>query len=59
MSNKTIEDIEKQIKPIIERMSLELVKKKPEDIVKINIIINKYIGKIHDRIFTEVKMKWF
>jgi len=57
MSNKTIEDIEKQIKPIIERMSLELVKKKPEDIVKINIIINKYIGKIHDRIFTEVKRK--
>ena len=57
MSNKTIEDIEKQIKPIIERMSLELVKKKPQDIVKINIIINKYIGKIHDRIFTEVKRK--
>ena len=57
MSNKTIEDIEKQIKPIIERMSLELVKKKPEDIVKINIIINKYIGKIHDRIFTAVKRK--
>ena len=55
MSNKTIEDIEKQIKPIIERMSLELVKKKPQDIVKINIIINKYIGKIYDRIFTEIK----
>ena len=57
MSNKTIEDIEKQIKPIIERMSLELVKKKPQDIVKINIIINKYIGKIYDRIFAEVKRK--
>ena len=57
MSNKTIEDIEKQIKPIIERISLELVKKKPQDIVKINIIINKYIGKIYDRIFAEVKRK--
>ena len=33
MSNRTIEDLEKQIKPIIERMSLELVKKKPENIV--------------------------
>ena len=34
MSNIAIEDLEKQIKPIIERMTLELVKKKPENIVK-------------------------
>ena len=33
MSNITIEDMERQIKPIIERLSLELVKKKPENIV--------------------------
>ena len=33
MSNKAIEELERQIKPIIERMSLELVKQKPENIV--------------------------
>ena len=27
MSNKTIEEIEREVKPIIERMSLELIKK--------------------------------
>lgn len=40
MSNQSIEQIEKKIKPVIERLSLELVKKKPEDIVNIYIIIN-------------------
>jgi len=33
MSNKTIEEIEREVKPIIERMSLELIKKRPENIV--------------------------
>ena len=33
MSDRTVEEIEKQIKPIIKRMTLELVKKKPEDVV--------------------------
>ena len=33
MSIKNIEQLEKQIKPIIERMSLELYKKQPENIV--------------------------
>ncbi len=39
MSNQSIEEIEKKIKPVIERLSLDLVKKKPEDIVNIDIII--------------------
>ncbi len=33
MSNKTLEEIEKEVKPIIERMTLEIIKKKPENIV--------------------------
>ena len=38
MSNKTIEQLEREVRPIIERMSLELVKKRPENIVSyINI----------------------
>ena len=33
MSNKSLEEIEKEVKPIIERMTLEIIKKKPENIV--------------------------
>ena len=45
MSLAQIEEIEKKVKPIIERMSLEVVKKRPENIVWNNniIIINNLI----------------
>ena len=33
MSLAQIEEIEKKVKPIMERMSLEVVKKRPENIV--------------------------
>ena len=50
MSTKEIDIIAKKIKTVIERMSLELYKKKPDDIVNkiYNENINKYIGKIYD-----------
>ena len=38
MSKSEIEEIERNIRPIIERMSLELIKKRPENIVIILII---------------------
>ena len=43
MSDRTVEEIEKQIKPIIKRMTLELVKKKTRRCCMIsnNIIIIK------------------
>lgn len=35
MSSDEMEKIAKKIKPVIERMALELYKKKPQDVVRI------------------------
>jgi hypothetical protein len=49
--------IQKQIRPCIEKMVMELTRKQPKDVVSIKIILNKIflkIGKIHDRLVTTI-----
>ena len=43
MSTEEIDKLAEKIRPVIERMSLELYKKKPNDVVYHKIYIFKYI----------------
>lgn len=52
MSSNDMQDIIKKIKPVIERMSLDLFKKKPQDVVsKIKPNQNKIMNKIRKIFF--------
>ena len=53
------ERIQKQIRPAIEKMVMDLTRKQPKDVVSISLINFLNLGKFYDRLVTKIWRIYF